>query len=144
VHVDLLALAVQATEATQDPFWERFLLSPGFGGASALVAGVLAYAAANRKAGYDRQAARQKQWWDALAWVYDRATAERPGARLNADLALNLLDRLEAEAQTDLEIQTVAGLLEELFQDESEAEDVDAPHQADPTSSGQVGQPGGS
>lgn len=132
--LDVVTLAAQATQAAQDPFLVRFALSPGAGGVAALGAGVLAYKAANRKAGYDREAARQKQWWDALTGVYDRATAERLDARLNADLALDLLDRLEAEAQTDLEIQTVVGLLEELFQDESEAEDPDA-HQTDPTTS---------
>lgn len=97
----------------------RFLVSPGFGGASALLGGVLAYLAAARKTGADRENERQKRWWDALTWVYDRATAERVEARLSPELALDLLERLLDEAHTELELQAVLGLLE-LFADETE------------------------
>ncbi len=59
---------------------------------------------------------RQERWWEALTWIYDRATAERVDARLTPSLALDMLERLYDEAHTDLEVQAVAGLLQ-MFQD---------------------------
>jgi hypothetical protein len=90
----------------------RFLVSPGCGGAAALVGGLLAYLAATRKAADDRESARQERWWATLTWIYDRATAERPEARLPTRTTLDLLGRLFDQAHTDLEIQAVENLLD--------------------------------
>ncbi len=116
--------ATRALLAMQHGFFDaglgRFLVSPGFAGLAALVGGSLAYAAARRKGSDDREAARQQRWWEAVTWVYDRATGERVEARLTGALALDMLERLFDEAHTDLELQTVLGLLG-LFRDETEA-----------------------
>lgn len=105
----------------------RFLLSPGFGGAAAFVAAGLVYLASQQNARHARQEAlrarekdRQERWWEALTWIYDRASAERVEARLTTGLVLDLLERLYDEAVTDLEVQTVAGLVE-AFEDPPEA-----------------------
>ncbi len=101
----------------------RFLVSPGFGGAAALLGGLLAFAAALRKTRADREAseaalaagresARETRWWEAMIWVYDRATAVPPAAVLPASVSLDMVDRLYAEAQTGIEKQLVAGLLD--------------------------------
>ena len=110
---------LQITRGFFDAGLGRFLISPGFGGASALLGGVLAYLAAQRKTRTDRENERQKRWWDALTWVYDRATAERLDARLSPSLTLDMLERLLDEADTELEVQAVLGLLG-LFADETE------------------------
>lgn len=119
-----LMLAATAAPSAASGFFDaglgRFLVSPGFGGAAALVGGALAYGAARRKGVDDREAVRQQRWWESLTWIFDRATAERVEARLTATLALDLLERLYDEAQTDLEVQAVAGLLG-LFQETTEA-----------------------
>lgn len=84
-------------------------------------AGAAAYAAARRRATDDRDAVRHQRWWEALTWIYDRATSERVEARLTAALALDMLERLYDEASTDLEVQAVRGLLG-LFQDQTETQ----------------------
>lgn len=119
----LTAVTLAAAAGDEAGFpWEQFFLSPGFGGAAALVAGLLAYVAARVKAADDRKIAAERQWWDALAWVYDRLTAERLDARLPPDLALELLNRLRRDAQNPLELGTIAGLLD-LFDDETDEAD---------------------
>lgn len=95
----------------------RFLISPGFGGAAAVVAALLAFVAARQKLSVDREASRQERWWATLTWIYDRATHENLDQRLPPGLALDLFDRLLDEAHTELEIRTVAGLLQGLFVD---------------------------
>ncbi len=88
----------------------RFLISPGFGGAAALLGGVLAFLAARQQLVHSREASRQERWWAAVTWMYDRATAT--SGRLPGAVALTMLEKLFDEAQTDLEIQTVSGLLD--------------------------------
>jgi len=102
-----------------DAGFGRFLISPGFGGAAALLGGLLAYLAARQKAGEEREDLRQKRWWETLTWVYDRATSEREEARLSGSLSISLFERLYNEAQTDLEVGAVEGLLG-LTEDETE------------------------
>ncbi len=99
----------------------RFLVSPGFGGLAAFLAALLVFIAAQQRNAHDRRELaraqekdRQERWWEALTWVYDRASTERVEARLTTDLVLDLLDRLLDEAHTDLEVQAVAGLIEGL------------------------------
>lgn len=102
----------------------RFLVSPGLGGLAAFLGGLLAYAAASRKSKDDREKARQDRWWETVTWVYDRALATEGGGAMPGDLALGLLEQLFDEAQTDLEVATVAGLLV-IFDPQSVAENVD-------------------
>ena len=54
-----------------------------------------------------------------MTWIYDRATAERPAARLPPELVLLLFERMYEQAHTDLEVQAVDGLLP-LFRYETE------------------------
>ncbi len=124
-------LLTAADEAPAGEFLQSqvglFLLSPGFGGLAALVAAGLVCSASRQNASHARQEAlrarekdRQERWWEALTWIYDRASAERVEARSTTDLVLDLLERLHAEAVTDLEVQAVRGLIE-AFQDLTEA-----------------------
>ena len=101
-----------------DEGFGRFIVSPGFGGLAALLAAVLVFIAAQQRNAHDSREAvraaekdRQERWWEALTWIYDRASAERSEARLTGELALDLLERLYDEAHTDLEVQAVAGLI---------------------------------
>lgn len=118
-------LSTATAVATPGPgFWDagfgRFLISPGFGGLAALLGAALVYLASRQKAAEDREDQRQQRWWEALTWIYDRATAEREEARLDGSLALDLFERLAEEAHTDLEVQAALGLTE-LFDDQTEA-----------------------
>lgn len=103
-----------ATSSSSPGFFDagigRFLVSPGLGGLAAFLGGLLAYAAASRKSKDDREKARQDRWWETVTWIYDRARADGDSA-MPGDLALGLLEQLFDEAQTDLEVATVAGLL---------------------------------
>lgn len=102
----------------------RFLVSPGFGGVAVLLGGAVAYLAARRTSRDTRaetsaaaERAREDRWWATITWFYDRTTSERVGARLPVDVALDLLDRLSRQAQTELETETVLGLIQ-IFRDE--------------------------
>lgn len=101
----------------------RFLVSPGLGGLAAFLGGLLAYAAASRKSKDDREKTRQDRWWETVTWIYDRARADGDSA-MPGDLALGLLEQLFEEAQTDLEVATVNGLLV-MFGPQEETEEVD-------------------
>lgn len=108
----------------------RFILSPGFGGLAVLVGGALTYAAALRKSGDDRAASsaearsarerlaqetevsRAARWRFDLTWIYDRATAERPEARIPDLVTLDLFRGLYLEAHTDQERGTVKHMLD--------------------------------
>lgn len=143
-----LVLAAASTASSASGFYDgglgRFLISPGFGGVAVLVGGALAYVAARRQSGdtrartaderakasqeradalaretEGREVVRQERWWATLTWVYDRATAERSRARLTADLAQGLFDKLLDQAHTEVEIEVVIGLFD-LFDDRSD------------------------
>lgn len=134
----LLTAATTAAPGFLDTGPGRFLISPGFGGAAALIGGLLAYLAARRqstdaraktigesdaakaRADADAETSRAQRWWQTLTWIYDRATAEREDAQLTVTLTLRLLDRLARQAHTEVEYETVLGLIE-AFTDERQA-----------------------
>ena len=120
----VLLAAAPAPSGFYDDGLGRFLISPGFGGVAVLVGGALAFFAARRssadtraRTAIDAETARQERWWATLTWIYDRATAEREQARLTTTLALDLLDRLSDQAHTEVEYESVLGLIE-AFTDE--------------------------
>ena len=90
----------------------RFLVSPGFGGAAALLGGLLAFRAAWVKLKADSEVARQDRWWISMTWIYEQATSSSPSNRLPGGVAVTMLGRLFDAAQTELEIHGVVGLLE--------------------------------
>lgn len=139
--LDLLLTAGQASQPTeQDPYLQRFFLSPGAGGIAvflaAAIAGFVAWRNANKtstdaqakaadervkataeqnfaraRAGEERERVRQEQFWARLTWIYERATAQRPEARLSSVVTLALLDALGAEADTELEVTAIENLI---------------------------------
>ena len=90
----------------------RFLVSPGFGGAAALLGGLLAFRPAWGKLRVDAEVARQNRWWTSMTWIFEQATSAAPASRLPEGVALMSLERLFDAPRTELEIQAVAGLLE--------------------------------
>ncbi|MBT0771241.1 hypothetical protein KIH74_20040 [Kineosporia sp. J2-2] len=104
--------------------------TPGFGGAAALIAAIVAYKSAKHKIveerkegkkdrdaaterhGADAKAERERvereNWWKMLIWVYDRSIGDGAEPRLSLDVTLELLAALEVETKNDFE----TGLLE--------------------------------
>ena len=96
------------------PLWQRFLLSPGFGGVMALLAAVIAYRAAMQKVWADREQARQEQTREERIAAYKTADAALSRAQRDVetlmradDDALPVLD-VEAwdldDARADLDL----------------------------------------
>lgn len=55
-----------------------WLTSAGFGGAAAVAAAAIAYAAAWRTARAHRDSSRRDQWWDRLKWAVELALSPEP------------------------------------------------------------------
>jgi len=53
--------------------WGEWLTSPGFGGAAAVVAAVIAFLGVRRSTATQRENARKDQWWDRLKWAVELA-----------------------------------------------------------------------
>lgn len=91
--------------------WGQWLTSPGFGGAAAVVAAVLALIGVRRASAVQRQNARKDQWWDRLKWAVDLVLSGDE-ARANAGLAaLTAITQAHGFDQDELNfVERIAGL----------------------------------
>jgi hypothetical protein len=71
--------------------WTEWVMSPGFGGFSAVVAAVIAYGAARLNAAHLREATRHEQWWVRASWALDLTLSERAVDRSAGFEALRML-----------------------------------------------------
>lgn len=90
-----------------------YLTSPGFGGAAAVFAAILAYLAANVRAEVDRKAAladrADDRWWE----MHERVWSS--GGNLGDDAVKLAADALEAQAEGDeLRVNFMLALLDRL------------------------------
>ncbi|GAA1903881.1 hypothetical protein GCM10009737_00710 [Nocardioides lentus] len=87
----------------------EFFLSPGFGGAAAVVAALIAYAAARSRARIDRRLGERSQWWARAEWALDLTRDADPYSQL---MGWNALTTLVNSAPTDEDAELIAGAAE--------------------------------
>jgi hypothetical protein len=69
----------------------QWLLSPGFGGAAAVLAAVIAYRVARRQADITLRAQRKEQWWKRAEWALNLTLSDKSE---NREVGLSTLDAL--------------------------------------------------
>ena len=96
-----------ALAATLD--WLReWLLSPGFGGAAAVLAAVIAFFAARRQAEVNRIAGRKEQWWKRAEWALNLTLSDKSENRIVGLDTLDALSRSEWAAEHEGDVIAAA------------------------------------
>jgi hypothetical protein len=86
----------------------EWLLSPGFAGAAAVLAAVIAYLAARRQAAVNRETARRDQWWDRARWALDLTLIDDPECRIIGLATLGALATSEWAAEHEGDVIAAA------------------------------------
>lgn len=81
-----------------EDFWD-FLKSPGFGGAAAIVAAVIAAIIAISRDRNEREHARRQAWWETLTWVCDRAVGKDGAVLLDRSVVVAVLVDLHEQSK---------------------------------------------
>lgn len=78
-------------------FWD-FLISPGFGGLSAVMAAIIAAIVASRRDRHHKEAAARQAWWGTLTWIYDRTVVGSGDRRpLSPAVVVGVLQALDTQ-----------------------------------------------
>ena len=89
--------------------WLReWLLSPGFGGAAAVLAAVIAFFAARRQAEVNRIAGRKEQWWKRAEWALNLTLSDKSENRIVGLDTLDALSRSEWVAEHEGDVIAAA------------------------------------
>jgi hypothetical protein len=89
--------------------WLReWLLSPGFGGAAAVLAAVIAFLAARRQAEVNRVAGRKEQWWKRAEWALNLTLSDKSENRIVGLDTLDALSRSEWAAEHEGDVIAAA------------------------------------
>lgn len=90
-----------AQTSGDEPFWQRFLTSAGFGGLMALTAAIFAARIAAAQLRHTKAQQLNERWWSTLTWVYDRAIVEQDKrAALPHHVTFAMLSQLAEHART--------------------------------------------
>ena len=117
---------VTIADSTLD--WLReWLLSPGFGGAAAVLAAVIAFLAARRQAEVNRIAGRKEQWWKRAEWALNLTLSDKSENRIVGLDTLDALSRSEwaAEHEGDVIAAATEWALGEPVDDDGHSEAVE-------------------
>ena len=107
VFAALTRFVVTSLDATVD--WLReWLLSPGFGGAAAVGAAVIAFVAARRQAEVNRVASRKEQWWKRAEWALNLTLSDKSENRIVGLDTLDALSRSEWAAEHEGDVIAAA------------------------------------
>jgi len=107
VFAALTRFVVTSLDATLD--WLReWLLSPGFGGAAAVGAAVIAFVAARRQAEVNRVASRKEQWWKRAEWALNLTLSDKSENRIVGLDTLDALSRSEWAAEHEGDVIAAA------------------------------------
>lgn len=98
---------VSFADSTLD--WLReWLLSPGFGGAAAVLAAAIAFIAARRQAEVNRIASRKEQWWKRAEWALNLTLSDKSENRIVGLDTLDALSRSEWAAEHEGDVIAAA------------------------------------
>lgn len=112
--MSIMPLAISVTPPP--PLFERFLVSPGFGGLMAILAAIIATTVALLQHRHNKVQQNLERWWQRLNWVVDKTFVVDDKERLPQSVAISVLWALnDTSDKTDyLQFLTIRGL-QDLF-----------------------------
>jgi hypothetical protein len=119
--------------------------SPGFGGAAAVVAAVIAFIGVSRNLKAQRNANRKQQWWERARWALDLTLDDDSSTRAVGFEVLDALARSEYADEHEAEVidAAVSATLEAYVeQDDEDGVPDESNAGADDTSQAQLEPPG--
>jgi hypothetical protein len=110
----IVPLAISVTPPP--PLFERFLVSPGFGGLMAILAAIIATTAALIQHRHNKLQQSLERWWQRLNWIVDKAFVADDKERLPQSVAISVLWALNdtSDKADYLQFLTIRGL-QDLF-----------------------------
>lgn len=107
--------------------WWQFVTSPGFGGACAVVAALIALLAAGRTARVNRKNAVDQQWWTNVRWLIDRLDDDLSDEGYAATLSALTLMARRAPSKNETEyVQDVMEAISGSYLDADEHMEADS------------------
>jgi hypothetical protein len=106
--VAALARFLSSSLAATLDWLREWLLSPGFGGAAAVLAAAIAFVAARRQAEVNRIAGRKEQWWKRAEWALDLTLSDKSENRIVGLDTLDALSRSEWAAEHEGDVIAAA------------------------------------
>lgn len=105
-----VALYAWALDGIANFPWQRFFLSPGFGGLAAVLAASIAFEGLRRSVKAQRETARKEQWWDRARWALDLTLSDQSSTR---EVGYGVLEALaESEYAAEHEAEVIDAALE--------------------------------
>ena len=104
----LLSAWVQTPTSLLDEWFFTWAQTPGFGGAAAVVAAVIAFMAAWRQSKVQRQAQRKEQWWKRAEWALNLTLSDDTETRTVGFQTLKALSESEWAAEHEGDVVAAA------------------------------------
>lgn len=132
-----------AADPTTHGWFGDWLMSPGFGGAAAVLAAVIAFAGVSRNLKAQRNANRKQQWWERARWALDLTLDDDSSTRAVGFEVLDALARSEYADEHEAEVidAAVSATLAAYAEQDDEQDEDEPPHDesnAGATDSGQA------